>query len=390
MIKANKYTVFIAGISALVLTMGVGRYAFTPMIPYMEAQMDMSESLAGWLAGWAYIGYLTGLFIVWLIRDLKLKDYFYRYGLFLAVFSTAIMGMHEHALVWYLSRFFAGIATALGFMLGTGLVLKWLLHHNHETEMGLHFAGIGLGIILGAIVVDVAAKEALLNLSWRGQWFALAGFGLLVALPAMFLLPLPAEEQLVESKNIDKTNEPSTKWLVLLSIAYICAGFSNTVNVTFTSLMAEYVPLIGKGTLMWMFVGLAAAPAPFVWERVARRIGHLNAIRMAFVINIVSNLLMVFSTAYAAVVFSALTFGFAFMGIVSLVLTIVGKQYGYRSTQIMAQLTLGYCIAQILSPILAGTIAEHTGSFHISLYMVSIIMVLGFVCLTLMKNQESQ
>ncbi len=87
----NKFTVMFAGICALILTMGIARYSFTPMIPYMEDQAGMTESLSGWLAGWSYIGYLVGLFIVWLMKDLKLKDYFYRYGLFLAVCSTAII-----------------------------------------------------------------------------------------------------------------------------------------------------------------------------------------------------------------------------------------------------------------------------------------------------------
>jgi len=86
--------VMLAGICALILTMGIARYAFTPMIPYMQEQTGMTESLAGWLAGWSYIGYLVGLFIVWLMRDLRLKDFFYRYGLFIAVDSLPVFLLH--------------------------------------------------------------------------------------------------------------------------------------------------------------------------------------------------------------------------------------------------------------------------------------------------------
>ena len=31
-------------------------------------------------------------------------------------------------------------------LLGTGLILNWLIRHNHRSELGIHFAGIGLGI----------------------------------------------------------------------------------------------------------------------------------------------------------------------------------------------------------------------------------------------------
>ena len=53
----------------------------------------------------------------------------------------------------------------------------------------------------------------------------------------------------------------------------------------------------------------------------------------------------------------------------------------------MAQLTLGYCIAQIISPIMAGIIAEQSGSFNLALFVVSGIMVLGMLCLSLMHRE---
>ena len=393
LLPPNKFTVMFAGICALILTMGIARYSFTPMIPYMHAQAGMTESLSGWLAGWSYIGYLVGLFIVWLMRDLKLKDYFYRYSLFIAVFSTLVMAMHDHSLIWYLSRFFAGISTAFGFMLGTGLVLKWLVHNNQKKEMGLHFAGVGLGIVVSALVVDFAANHALnyeilKGWGWRGQWVTLAAAGFLLSIPAFFFMPLPKTEEIQEAATpVDRSTEPSSKWLMLLTIAYICAGFSNTVNITFTSLITEYIPLKSAGTTMWLYVGLAAIPAPFIWDRIARKIGYLYSIRAAFAINIASNFLMTASTSYVAITISSLLFGFAFMGIVSLTLTIIANKYGHRATQVMAQLTLGYCIAQILSPIMAGVIAEQTGSFNVALFAVSGIMVLGMVCLTIMNRE---
>jgi len=141
----------------------------------------------------------------------------------------------------------------------------------------------------------------------------------MLLLPAFFLMPLPDQAQIQESVNIDRQQEPSKRWLTLLTIAYICAGFSNTVNVTFTSLITEYVPLENKGTIMWIYVGLAAAPAPFIWDRWARKFGYLNSIRAAFAINIASNFLMTASVSYFAILLSSILFGFAFMGISRLV-----------------------------------------------------------------------
>lgn len=388
-IRASKYSVLFGGVCALILAMGIARYSFTPMIPYMADQLGMTESLAGWLAGWNYIGYLSGLFMVWLLNDYRAKDYFYRYGIIIAVLSTVIMGLHDNSLIWYLSRFFAGVSTALVFMLGTGLIINWLNRHGHKEDLGIHFSGLGLGIVFGALIVEYANNSLMGGLEWRGQWFALAAFGVIFAIPALLLMPFPDNEQLEEFKqrNERRREEPSNKWLMMITIAYICAGFSNTINVTFTSLITENIPLRNHGTLMWIFVGLAAAPAPIFWERAAQKIGYLNSIRSAFVINILSNLIMIFFTSKEAIMVSAILFGLSFMGIVSLTLKVIAYKYRYRATNVMAQLTLGYCIAQILSPIISGIVAEMTGSFNLPLYIVSGIMIIGLFCLSIIRRE---
>ncbi|MGB1580650.1 MAG: YbfB/YjiJ family MFS transporter [Nevskiales bacterium] len=385
MIKASRTGVLFSGICALILSMGLARYSFTPMIPSMlQGELDFSESLAGWLAGWNYMGYLFGLFVVWLISDLRAKDFFYRYGLVVAIIATAFMAAHDHRLVWYMSRFFAGVSAAAGFMLGTGLILNWLHHNGHKSELGLHFSGIGLGIILSAIVVD-ATSGGLFDLNWRLQWVALAAAGAVLIIPALFLLPMPKAQEVEMSRDEDIgqgiTQLPPLRWLWFMQIAYFCAGFSNTLNVTFTSLITELQPLDGWGAKMWLLVGIAATPAPFIWDRIARRIGRMDALRAAFVLNIAGNLCLALTFSLTTTAIAALLFGFTFMGIVSLTLSTVGHAYGNKATQIMARMTLGYCVAQILSPILGGIIAELTGSFRLPLYAVSSIMIIGLLCL---------
>jgi hypothetical protein len=51
LLRHNPYTVLASGIFALILALGVARFSYTPMIPYMQEQTDMGEALAGWLVG---------------------------------------------------------------------------------------------------------------------------------------------------------------------------------------------------------------------------------------------------------------------------------------------------------------------------------------------------
>lgn len=391
-IKSTRISVLFSGICALVLSMGIARYSFTPMIPAMQAQMGVTEGLAGWLAGWNYMGYLTGLFMVWLIKDLRLKDFFYRYGLIVVIIATLLMAAHENRLVWYVSRFFAGIASATGFMLGTGLIINWLRHNGYKSELGIHFTGIGFGIIVSALVVDATNIGSIFSMNWRLQWVALAAVGVLLMIPAMLLLPMPKQEEIEMSRRgltRDDVEPPSMRWLWLMQIAYFCAGFSNTLNVTFTSLITELQPLEGLGARMWLLVGISAAASPLLWDRIARKIGRLDALRLAFVLNIIGNMVLAFTVSAVTTSIASVMFGFTFIGIVSLTLSTVGRLYGAAATQTMARLTLGYCVAQILSPIMGGTIAEATGSFSAPLYVVSALMAIGLICLFAMRNEQA-
>ena len=77
------------------------------------------------------------------------------------------MGMTTNVVLWGVSRYLAGLSTAAGMLLGTGLILNWLIRHDHRSELGIHFSGIGFGI------AGCSAAVALMNhfqLDWRTQW----------------------------------------------------------------------------------------------------------------------------------------------------------------------------------------------------------------------------
>jgi len=380
-------SVLASGIFGLVLTMGVARFAYTPMLAYMQPQTGMGDALAGWLAGWNYLGYLSGLLVVTRLKDLMLKDRLYRIGLLLAVLTTAMMALGESPLLWGASRYLAGLATAAGLMLGSGLILNWLIRHGHRAELGVHFSGLGLGIVLGGLLVESAAPW----LDWRGQWWLLAAAGAVLAVPAWRWLPRPDQGQPLAPHHTASVREPTRAWLWLLQAAYLCAGFGYAINATFTVLITEQQPaLAGQGGLMWLLVGLAAAPAPVLWDRIARRLGYLGSLQAAFVLQILGIVLPVVSGSLLAAVASSLLFGLTFIGIVSLVLTMVGVRYPAHPAQIMARLTLGYGVAQIIGPVVAGELSERTGSFDGALLGVAAIMAVGLGCLIAMRGLADQ
>ena len=87
---------------------------------------------------------------------------------------------------------------------------------------------------------------------------------------------------------------PGTLYLRIFMAAYFCAGFGYVVSVTFIVAIVNKLPgLAGQGNLVFLAIGIGAAPACINWDLIARRTGDLNALILAALLQIVGILLPV-------------------------------------------------------------------------------------------------
>ncbi len=382
-----RWRVIVAGICALILTVGLARFAYTPMLPIMREQAGLTHWAAGWLATVNYAGYMAGTLLAASINDLGRKYLIYRCGLVIAVVSTAAMGWTDSVPVWSVLRFVAGFSSTAGLLLASGLVLNWLIRQGHRPQLGLHFVGLGLGIAVSGVAVAALVQ----GLSWDRQWLGLGLLGIAFFGPAWLWMPPPAPVQPAAAQAASTSTTPPRRWMWLLIAAYFCAGFGFAMGATYTVSILVKLPLLAdKGGWVWVIVGLAAAPSCFLWDRVADAVGQVRALMMAFGLQMVS-VLMPIATDHAWLnVGGAMLFGATFVGIVSLTLTLIGRCFPANPAKAMARMTLSYGVAQIIAPAMAGYIATASGSYHGALVVTALVMGCGVVALQALTHEEKR
>ena len=171
--------------------------------------------------------------------------------------------------------------------------------------------------------------------------------------------------------------------------AYFCAGFGYVVTATFIVAIVNLLPgLEGKGNLVFLVIGLAAAPSCIAWDFIARIIGELSALVICAFFQIIGIMLPVIGSGLPSALAGALLFGGTCMGIVSLVLTMAGRYYPTRPAKMMGKMTIAYGVAQIIGPAITAQIASSFGSYFAGLYIATGVMFLGTFLFFLLTRME--
>lgn len=377
----QRFYVLLAGFFSQLLCLGLARFAYTPLLPLMQQQQVLDDASGGYLAAVNYLGYMAGALLAASLSNLQLKDTLYRLGLLLALLSTLGMALTENVWLWSLWRFVAGLSSAGSMLIASGLIMHWLLSHKQRAELGIHFAGLGFGIALSAVLVELMLT---LQLDWRAQWQYFALFGVLLAIPAWRWLPRPAVvTQSTQHSAVD--TPPANRFIRLMLASYFCAGYGYVISATFIVTIVERMPgLSGSGNISFIILGLAATPAVMLWDLIARKTGYLKAIMLALLAQSVAILLPLWFSSLTLVLLTAALFGATFVGVVSLVLTMAGRLYPSKPAKLMGKMTLAYGSAQVIAPALTGYLAKLTGHYDIGLYLAAGFVSLGAILVGLL------
>ena len=348
------------GLAALAVAIGIGRFVYTPILPFMAEGLGLSPAESGLVASANLLGHLVGALAAAWVRMPGGRRLWLLSVLALSAVTTAAMGLTAEMLAFLALRFAGGLASAFAIVLATGLVLNRLAATGRSGLSWMPFAGVGAGIALSAVLVSGMAAD---GAEWESLWLASGALALLgLVLCAYLLSETPAAERASPSTG----SEAAAPGFPALVIAYGLFGFGYVITATFISQMVRTAPEVAAlEGVVWLVVGLAVIPSVALWVWLDRRLGNCTALALACLVEGVGIAASVFESSAVAVLSAATVLGGTFMGITALGLIIAQRMSTGNPTRLLALMTASFGLGQMVGPTFAGYAYRIGDSFQV-------------------------
>lgn len=346
----------VAGFLALAVAIGIGRFVYTPILPAMADGLGLSGAQTGLIGSANFAGYLAGALAAAHPLLLRRRRAWLAGALATCVATLAAMGACSSLGAFVALRFICGAASALGFVLATAWVMDRLTRAGRSDLTALHYAGVGSGIALSAVIVSLAKQS---GFQWRALWEISGLLALGLAAPILWLLRGPAP-----GASPAPAGMPGARSLTRLVVAYGLFGFGYVITATFLVAIVRASPHLREAeAYVWLCVGLAAAPSVAAWGSVERRLGFRHSFALACLVEASGVVVSVLVDDVPGILYAAFALGGTFVALTSLGIDGARRLHRGDRQRIVAVMMAAFGTGQVVGPVAAGVLADATGSF---------------------------
>ncbi len=390
------WPIAMAGLVSLAVAMGIGRFAFTPILPMMLSDGVVDLPGASWLASANYLGYMLGAIFCtlqpWLWARLRWLpalafSSLVRAGLLATGVLTLAMAW-PFPVAWPVLRFAAGVTSAVVFVYTSGWCLSQLSRLGVPAMGGIIYAGPGAGIVVSGLLAS-----GMVALHWTASsgWVILGVLAFALSAAVWKILRGGDERLMALGAGIPPAADlpPGASGhgpgeMAALTLAYGLAGFGYIITATFLPVIAR-AALPGSAwlDLFWPIFGLGV----MLGALLATRLPHGGDLRVrlgvCYVLQALGIAASVWSPSLTGFVIGSLLLGVPFTAITFFALQEVRRLRPATASSFIGLLTAAYGVGQIAGPPLVALLLRNTTTtgegFTLSLEIAASALLVGAV-----------
>ncbi|WP_298828429.1 YbfB/YjiJ family MFS transporter [uncultured Piscinibacter sp.] len=384
----------LAGLLALAIAMGIGRFAFTPLLPMMLHDGVVDLDGASWLATANYLGYWIGAMgcalqpTLWRRwgRAPLVHTAMVRIGLVATVLLTLGMAVPWSA-PWALWRGLAGVASALVFVYVSGWCLARLSALGVPTLSGIIYVGPGLGIaVSGFAATAMVAHGMRAATGW-------AVFALLALVLTALAWPQLRGVAKVSSSAATERDPPPRSAIAAFSLAYGLAGFGYIVTATFLPVIArQALPGSIWLDLFWPIFGIGVSIGALLTVRLPVHWDRRHLLMTCYGMQAAGVLLGVWWPTLAGFALGSLLLGLPFTAITLFAMQEARRLWPHNASALIGLLTAAYGLGQIAGPPMVAWLlrrgANPAEGFAWSLHAAAAALLFGLAIYAALARRE--
>lgn len=381
------FPTLLAGATLLLVVHGLGRFIYTPLLPWLVEDGLLTIQQGASAASWNYLGYLIGALLAVRWHRVAQIRRSLPWALALHVVSTLGQTQAESAELLYALRLLNGISNGLVFVQAPSLILEWLARHRRVSSSGLVYLGVCVGLILSSQLVSLSTgllqgagrwwPAALLSipLAWWG-WRQLARLDMPEQAPAETATAHPS------GRLLDRASTP-------LFLSYAGAGMGYILPMTFLPMVAHLQ--MDPGSFMvgnsWLIVALATLPSPWLWNLLGARLGDAVALRLSYITQLAGVLAILLLPGASGILLCAVLVGGTFLGTVLLTQRLARALHPHQGPRLSAALIALYSVTQLAGPWLTGVWLDMGGTLHSAFWLGAGALLWGLLWMLLVPRR---
>lgn len=367
----------LAGLALFSIAMGVNRFSYTPIIPFLISHHWASGSQAGYIGSANFFGYFIGVYLARRLLTYLTMSNLAAAALLASIVAAALCTLQINYLWISAWRLCLGATAGILMVLSPTIILHDITLRYRGLVSGIIFAGVGVGIAATSLLIPVFNGVGGLF----GIWLGLTA--LVITLSSIAFKKCRQTPDFNDKKPAIITGlsvEQKYKF-TLASIAYGCYGIGLAPTMLFVSDYAHHnlhASLRWSSHLFALF-GLGCSIGSVLGGWLHHRLGNYYAVLLSAATGVVSLMIIVTDHTLFAVAISTFLSGCYMLSLVVLMSLFVGSLVGIvQHAHYWAFMTLVYALSQFL----AGYLFSAGLNFHLT-YLTMFTVGLIFLALSL-------
>ena len=375
------------------------RTSYGVLLPEMLPSLAISKTEAGMIYASFFMTYTVFSPVLGLLADRVNIRLLLTLFLGILGIGTLLMGYSSSLMEAIFFFGLAGIGGSACWSPIVPLVQRWTSDHRRGMTLAFVDAGSSLGIAVSSFIMPIIVAAYNWRMGWKGLGIVAI---LLTGMTFLLVRDYPAENPGLQNPKLSReSNKPGgttylrilrdTKFL-LIGLSYLFIGFSVLIPITFITTYAvqELMLHYDVAARLVTIIAVTSIVGKLVMGSLSDVLGRIKTLIICEILVAIGSFSVVYLPRFFAIYLSMAIFGFGYGPLWAL--------YGVCATDYFSKGSAGFIvgfwtlflgIGFILSPIIAGWIADVTGMFMWSFILAMSTAVVSMFLLFLVGKKFS-